>query len=213
MSKNGKIEQLAFASFGDPFPVPNGWNWAFLSKALTHRKEFITISDEKEYQRVTVQLHGRGIVARDTVKGYEIKTKQQKVIQPNDFLVAEIDAKMGGFGIVPPSLAGAIVSSHYFTFEINSALLLPKFIDAFIKVGFVTKSIENSVRGSLNYAAIRPAHILRMQFPYAPRPDQERLIEQMEIAEKAINAAQNQLEALQSLPGAIIRAAIEKGEQ
>ena len=211
MNGNGKIEQLDFASHGEPFPIPLGWNWAFLSKGLKHRREFLTIDDNTHYQRVTVQLHGRGIVARDRVSGAEIKTKQQKVLHANDFLVAEIDAKMGGFGIVPTSLAGAIVSSHYFTFEIDSDLLLPAFLNAFIKVGFITKSIENSVRGSLNYAAIRPAHILRMRFPFASLPDQRRVIERMARAEAAIEAAERQLEALQSLPGAIIRDAIKEG--
>jgi len=210
MSTNGKVEQLEFFGKGAPFPIPPDWSWGFLSKALRHRKECITIDDETEYRRVTVQLHGRGIVARDVVKGSEIKTKQQKVIRAKDFLVAEIDAKMGGFGIVPDSLAGAIVSSHYFTFEIDYARLLPSFLDAFVRVGFVTRSIENSVRGSLNYAAIRPAHILRMQFPFAPISDQERVIRRMIKASQAIDAAQKQLEALQSLPGAIIRRAIKE---
>jgi len=211
MSDNEKIEQLEFTGHGDPFPIPPDWTWGFLSKALRHRKEFMTINDETSYQRVTVQLHGRGIVARDVVRGSEIKTKQQKVIRANDFLVAEIDAKMGGFGIVPATLAGAIVSSHYFTFEIDTRQLLPEFLDAFIKVGFVTKSIENSVRGSLNYAAIRPAHILRMQFPFAPLPNQQRVIQRMVGASKAIDACQKQLVVLQALPGAIIRAAIREG--
>lgn len=211
MRNNGKPDQLEFARFGDPFPIPEGWGWGFLAKALHHRKEFITINDDEQYLRVTVQLHGRGIVARDTVEGSEIKTKQQKVVRADDFLVAEIDAKMGGFGIVPEALAGAIVSSHYFTFEIDTDQLAPGFLDAFIKVGFVTKSIENSVRGSLNYAAIRPAHIMGMQFPFAPMPEQERLIERMATVEKAIQAAEQQLEALRSLPGAIIRAAIGQG--
>jgi type I restriction enzyme, S subunit len=208
MTNNGKIEQLQFASHGAPFTIPHGWNWDLLSKALKHRKEVITIDDNTEYRRVTVQLHGRGIVPRDSVKGAEIKTKQQKVIRANDFLVAEIDAKVGGFGIVPTSLAGAIVSSHYFTFEIDSELLLPGFLHAFIKVGFITKSIETSVRGSLNYAAIRPAHVLRMQFPFAPITDQEHVMNRMAKIEEAIEAAQRQLEALQFMPGAIIRDAI-----
>lgn len=209
MNNNGKLDQLDFASHGEPFAIPDSWHWGFLSKALRHRREFITIDDNTQYRRVTVQLHGRGIVARDTVMGDQIKTKQQKLLRANDFLVAEIDAKMGGFGIVPAPLAGAIVSSHYFTFEIDSDLLLPGFLDAFIKVGFITKSVENSVRGSLNYAAIRPAHVLRMRFPFAPIPDQERVIERMASAELAIAAAQYQFETLQSLPGAIIREAVK----
>jgi type I restriction enzyme, S subunit len=79
---------------------------------LRHRKEFIRISDIERYQRAKVQLHGRGIVRRDEVVGSEIKTKAQQLARASELLVAEIDAKVGGFGLVPPDLDGAIVSSH-----------------------------------------------------------------------------------------------------
>lgn len=208
MTDNAKIDQLPFASHGDPFPIPTTWSWKPLSKALTHRREYIEIDDGVCYQRVKVQLHGRGIVPRDIVPGAEIKTKKQKVLKANDFLVAEIDAKMGGFGIVPSALTGAIVSSHYFTFELDAEQLLPEYLAAFIRVGYITKGIELSVRGSLNYAAIRPAHILKMPFPFAPLPAQRDIIESMDAAQAAVLAAQHQLETLQSLPGAILRASI-----
>lgn len=50
-----------------------------------------------------------GKVIRDIVKGAEIKTKKQQFCKKGDFLVAEIDAKIGGFGIVPENLDRAIV--------------------------------------------------------------------------------------------------------
>ena len=55
--------------------------------------------------------------------GAEIKTKEQQVCRAGEFLVAEIDAKLGGYGLVPDSLDGAIVSSHYFLFGVNDAKL------------------------------------------------------------------------------------------
>src|SRR5688572_23890561 len=76
-----------------------------------------------EYKRCRVQLHAQGIVLRDAIPGAEIKTKKQQVCKAGDFLVAEIDAKVGGFGIVPDDLDGAIVSSHYFLFDVNEEQL------------------------------------------------------------------------------------------
>ena len=108
---------------------------------MRQRKVFVTIDDDRTYRRVTVQLHGRGIVERDVVSGGLIKIKSQQVIRADDFLVAEIDAKVGGFGIVPANLDGAIVSSHYFTFEIDAATLLPRFLAILVRVGMVTREI------------------------------------------------------------------------
>jgi type I restriction enzyme S subunit len=68
-------------------------------------------------------LHARGIVLRDAVPGALIKTKQQQVCRAGEFLVAEIDAKVGGFAVVPEALDGTIVSGHYFLFDLDEAKL------------------------------------------------------------------------------------------
>jgi type I restriction enzyme, S subunit len=85
------------------------------------------------YKRPRVQLHAQGIVQRDEVPGALIKTKAQQVCRAGEFLVAEIDAKVGGFGIVPASLDGSIVSSHYFLFLVDEAKLTLGFLDYFIR--------------------------------------------------------------------------------
>ena len=72
-----------------------------MSDFLRLRKDFFAISDAEEYQLVTVQLHARGIKERSRLLGEKIKTKRQQRIKANDLLVAEIDAKVGGYGIVP----------------------------------------------------------------------------------------------------------------
>src|SRR6266511_3186384 len=104
-----------------------------LGEVLRNRKEFITIDDLTNYKRPRVQLHVQGIVLRDEVPGALIKTKTQQVCRAGEFLVAEIDAKVGGFGIVPESLNGSIVSSHYFLFVLDDAQLLRGFLGFFIR--------------------------------------------------------------------------------
>src|SRR6266567_5994638 len=109
------------------------WPKVRLGEVLRHRKEFITIDDLATYKRPRVKLHVQGIVLRDEIPGALIKTKTQQVCRAGEFLVAEIDAKVGGFGIVPPSLDCAIVSSHYFLFTIETSKLDPRFLDYFIR--------------------------------------------------------------------------------
>ncbi|MFZ3058406.1 MAG: restriction endonuclease subunit S [Candidatus Methanoperedens sp.] len=115
---------------------------------------------------------------RDIVPGSEIKTKKQQVCRPCEFLVAEIDAKIGGFGIVPPELDGAIVSSHYFLFVIDEKRLNRQFLDYFIRTPYFREQV--TAQGSTNYAAIRPANVLSYKILLPPLAEQRRIVARIE---------------------------------
>lgn len=150
------------------------WPRVKLGDVLTHRKEFITIDDAQAYTRPRVQLHAQGIVKRDRVIGAEIKTKKQQVCQTGNFLVAEIDAKMGGFGLVPQNLEGAIVSSHYFLFRAKPEFLDERFLGYFCTTPAFREQVE--AQGSTNYAAIRPSHVLEYEMPLPSLDKQHRIV-------------------------------------
>ena len=158
--------------------MSKAWPLVPLASAIQHRKEFIRIDDLANYKRCRVQLHAQGIVLRDTVSGAEIKTKEQKVCKAGDFLVAEIDAKVGGFGIVPDELDGAIVSSHYFLFRINDKVLDRRFLDFFIRTQAFCEQVM--AQGSTNYAAIRPDHVLGYKIPLPPLAEQRGIVVRIE---------------------------------
>ncbi len=166
-----------------------------LGEVLTQRTEFIRIDETTSYKRCRVQLHAAGIVLRDTVSGTEIKTKQQQVCKTGDFLVAEIDAKVGGFGILPDELDGAIVSSHYFLFEIDERQLDRKFLGFFIRTPEFFDQVK--AQGSTNYAAIRPQDVLRYEIPLPPLEEQRRIVARIEaLAAKIEEAKRLRSEAL-----------------
>jgi type I restriction enzyme S subunit len=154
------------------------WPKVRLGEVLRQRKEFITIDDLTNYRRPRVQLHAQGIVLRDEVPGALIKTKSQQVCRMGEFLVAEIDAKVGGFGIVPASLNGSLVSSHYFLFVIDEAKLERRFLDFYIRTPTFRDQV--AAQGSTNYAAIRPAHVLGYEIPLPPLAEQRRVVARIE---------------------------------
>lgn len=147
------------------------WPRVPLSEVIQHRRAFIQIDDTEAYKLCRVQLHARGVVLRNRITGADIRTKKQQVCRAGDFLVAEIDAKMGGFGIVPEELDGAIVSSHYFLFDIDTDRLDGRFLDYYSR----TEEFRGQVaaQGTTNYAAIRPADVLRYEVSLPPLPEQQ----------------------------------------
>lgn len=176
------------------------WPVVRLGEVLTHRKEFITIDDLAVYKRPRVQLHAQGLVLRDEVPGALIKTKKQQVCRAGEFLVAEIDAKSGGFGIVPPELDGAIVSSHYFLFVPDETCLDRSYLSYFSRTRAFRDQIE--AQGSTNYAAIRPGDVLRYEMPLPPIEEQRQLVARFDaLATVAAEARTLRMESLETAHG------------
>lgn len=181
------------------------WREVPLGEVIRQRKSFITIDDQAIYKRCRVQTSARGVVLRDAVPGAEIKTKKQQVCRAGEFLVAEIDAKAGGYGLVPPTLEGAVVSSHYFLFEIDEAQLDRDYLGWYSR----TDRFFDQVRavGSTNYAAIRPGSVLQYTMPLPPLSDQRRIVARMSAAVAGIERVQSLRTAInEDLSALIIRA-------
>jgi type I restriction enzyme, S subunit len=153
------------------------WPTVALGEVMTQRKEFIQIDDLERYKRCRVQNHARGVVLRDEVAGAAIKTKRQQVCRAGEILVAELDAKVGGYGVVPLELDGAIVSSHYFLFQADESHLDSRFMSWFMK----TPAFRDQVRaqGSTNYASVRATDVLEYSVPLPPVEEQRRVVEKL----------------------------------
>ncbi len=174
----------------------NGWPVVSLDQAVTHRKEFIQIDDLSTYKRCRVQLHAQGVVLRDEVEGALIKTKSQQLCRTNEFLVAEIDAKMGGFGLVPAELEGAVVSSHYFLFTPKLDRLDPRFLGYYCRTPAFREQVNS--RGTTNYAAIRPSHVLGYTMPLPPLEEQQRIVARIEQLAAKVEEAKKSIEQVES---------------
>jgi len=177
-----------------------------LGDVLGQRKEFITIDDTQQYKRCRVQLHARGVVLRDLVSGSDIKTKKQQVCRASEFLVAEIDAKVGGFGLVPDELDGAVVSSHYFLFEIDRTVLEPRYLDHYCRTERFRAQVE--AQGSTNYAAIRPADVLAYSLPLPPVREQQAIVARLDALVDKTREVETHLDAVERDAERLVRAYI-----
>ncbi len=189
------------------------WPMVKLGAVLRQRKQFITIDDASSYKRPRVQLHAKGIVLRDEVPGATIKTKSQQVCQAGEFLVAEIDAKAGGFGIVPESLQGAIVSSHYFLFAHDESKLSSRFLDYFIRTPGFREQV--AAQGTTNYAAIRAGQVLDYQIPLPPLAEQKRVAGRIEELAGQVGEAQRLRQQAQEGSQSLLRSMLssDKNEE
>lgn len=167
------------------------------SSIMREAKQGITVDDETEYPRVTAKLHGGGIQARDRVKGKDLKVKEQKITKGGQLLIAEIDAKVGGYGVVPKELAGSIVSSHYYLFDLDKAKVNPKYLDYIMRFGHYEQLIRPFVKGTTNYADIRPSDVLQLTIPLPSLEDQRRIVEEIDREVRIKQDAEKTLDSLE----------------
>lgn len=178
------------------------WPVVPLADVLRHRKEFITIDDTQHYKRCRVQLHAKGVLLRDSVSGSDIKTKKQQVCRAGEFLVAEIDAKMGGFGLVPTELDNAVVSSHYFLFELDESCVDARYLDHYCRTQRFRKQVE--AQGSTNYAAIRPAAVLAYTIPLPPLAEQQALVTRLDALADKTRRIEAHLDTVESISSSLL---------
>jgi type I restriction enzyme S subunit len=184
------------------------WPYVELGDLISLRKEFVEVSPNVTYARCRVQTSARGVVLRDRVAGSEIKTKKQQVCRTGEFLVAEIDAKMGGYGIVPPDLDGAIVSSHYFLFEVDERRLMRGFLEWYSRTPAFLEQI--AARGSTNYASVRPANVLGYRVPLPSLDEQHRIVEKLDRVAALVDERRNAIGAAERETQALLLKAFQR---
>ena len=176
-----------------------------------YRKEFFQIDDEKEYTQITVKLHRKGIVLRKRIIGKDIRTKRQRLCKANDFIVAEMDAKFGGYGIIPEELDGSIVSSHYYLYEIDKTKLLPDFFKFIIQANLIQEQIK--AVGSTNYSRVSYKEVLEYEIPCPDINIQRKIVQSLSRVKNTHfeldNEIQTQQTLLKKLRQSILQEAIE----
>jgi type I restriction enzyme S subunit len=139
------------------------WRQVKIKDIATHRKGSIIIQDDLQYKLCRVQLHRKGVVLRELRLGSEIKTKKQQLCKNGDLVVAEMDAKYGGYGFLDEELDGAIVSSHYYLYELDTRKIYRDYFQVLIHSGLIQNQIE--AKGSTNYSSIRAWEFLDYSIP------------------------------------------------
>jgi type I restriction enzyme M protein len=181
------------------------------SSIMKEAKKSFTIDDKQEYQRVTVKLHGNGIFERDRVTGLELEVKEQKLTKERQFVVAAIDAKMGGYGVLPKGLEGSIVSSHYYLFDLDTSKVLPDYFDYIVRFGPYEDLIRPLASGTTNYADVRPYQITDLMLPLPELLTEQKAI--VDEIDRQVNIKANAQSTLNALEDAAIDSTFFKSDE
>ncbi|PVX30169.1 restriction endonuclease subunit S [Sphingomonas pokkalii] len=164
------------------------WPMMALGELLQPAVDRVPLQLDETYAQVTARLWGKGLTLRGRVLGAEIAASHQNRVRAGQFVISKIDARHGAFGIVPPDLDGAVVSNDFPVFDVDNETVLTEYVAWVSRTDWFVALCRGASEGSTNRVRLKEARFLAQQIPVPPRPEQHRIVEQLNTAATAIEA-------------------------
>lgn len=162
------------------------WPHVELGEVLTQDRNFIAEPEPRVYPKLSVKLYGRGAVLDSPTDGSSVKMRKHQLAKAGQVILSEIWAKKGAIGVVPPEGEGALCTSHFFLFDIDSEHLDPNYMKWLLKCNYFEPQLDAEARGSTGYAAIRPKQFLATKIPLPKLAEQQAIVSRLDaLADKA----------------------------
>jgi type I restriction enzyme S subunit len=175
--------------------TPKGWTRFPLGDLLRKVERSANLVDGESYQLVTAKRSRGGIVAREILRGNQIRTKTQFYVEAGDFLISNRQISHGACGIVPASLHRAIVSNEYTAFHTSDALD-PRFLSALShSIYFQQTCFHSSVGVHVEKLVFRLEDWLDWEFDIPPLPEQRRVVAVLDAWDQAIDQTERLIAA------------------
>lgn len=156
------------------------WPMVPLSELLTQDTAYITDLEPKDYPRISVKWWGEGAVAKGRVNGTQVRMERHQLAKEGQVIVSEIWAKHGSIGIIPKSAEGALITSHFFLFDMDQQRVMRAYLDYLFRANYLIPQMQGDSKGTTSYASVRPHTFLKAVIPLPNMPEQRRIVARIE---------------------------------
>lgn len=179
--------------------VPNSWGALPIGGLFEVVERPIKMVDEQRYRRVTVKRRYGGVELRDELPGSEIKVKSQFALKEGDFLISERQIVHGACGIVPRTLAGALVSNEYLVLRATDSVDVRYFNYLVQQLKYAKYFLLCSQGVDIEKFLFKPKDWLKKPIPVPPLPEQTRIADVLSTVDSKLNALQRKQVELQQM--------------
>ena len=162
------------------------------------------LNDSEDYKQLTIQYHYRGVKLRGIQKGAQISTKRQFSVTEGQMVLSRIDARYGALGFVPPELSGAVITGDFWAFDVNTAEVLPAYLDLFFCLPVFATLCERASRGTTRRQRLESHLFNSICIPWVPIDRQQVIVDSVGIATGISKLLEGVAENMRSLPRELI---------
>jgi type I restriction enzyme S subunit len=150
----------------------------------------IVIDPVSNYRTIGCHLYGEGVYERETKTGTEIKASRMFLIEKDDLVINRIWAQKGSAGIVPESLAGAVVTQDFPVWALNPDKAFPPYVSWYLKTPDFWEECRRHSHGTSGRERLSPRELPNVKFPLPPLDEQRRIVARVEELAALIEEAQ-----------------------
>lgn len=177
--------------------TPKGWQRIKLGDHLHEVARPIALQPEQCYDLVTVKRSRGGVCLRGRSRGDEIKTPTQFIVETGDFLVSKRQIVHGACGIVPPELAGAIVSNEYAVLNTDGSIDMRFLRYLSESIYFQQTCYHSSIGVHVEKMIFKTERWLSFPFNIPPLGRQLEIVRVLDAASAAVESCAMQMQSLQ----------------
>ncbi len=189
-----------------------GWTEVALGEVLEQDKNYVGVLESRTYKKLSVKLYGKGVALDASVHGDEVKMQKHQFARTGQIIVSEIWAKKGALGIVPPAGDAALVTSHFFLFDVASPRLSPAWMKWMLKGNYLEGQLSAGAFGTTGYASVRPSKFLEAKIPLPPLAEQQRIAARLDAIETRLSRVRQLREEQTQKLQAALRSAFHRIE-
>jgi type I restriction enzyme S subunit len=149
-----------------------------------------------EAKKLTVKLYGKGVIPKTETRAGSIATKyyQRKAGQ---FIYSKLDFLNGAFGIIPTELDGFESTLDLPAFDISDSVD-PDWFRFFVVRESFYKNLLGLANGGRKARRVNPDDLLKVSIPFPAKPEQSRIADTLNTADREIDLLRKELDALKT---------------
>jgi type I restriction enzyme S subunit len=191
--------------------MTGGWRKVVLGDVLRIASVPEVVHPDRSYRNLGIYGFGRGVFAKPDIKGQDTSAKTLYRVSAGQFIYSRLFAFEGAYAVVPPDLDGAYVSNEFPTFDWNTTVADPRFVEWVFKRPSVWAAIaEMGVGMGDRRKRVHPDSLLSYAINLPPLNAQRNIVEQLEGVSRRLKSRAEAAEQQEAELAAMLRASFSQ---